>query len=279
MAEKTISLVAPIVPIAPLNLTNIFWITFVHLMTVAAIPFFTWRAFSVSLCGLFILAPLGINLGYHRMLSHRGFVALPWLRNTLVTLGALAVGGPPIQWVVMHRIHHRFSDTEKDPHNSTKGFWYSHILHLFRKDELELDPNLVQTYAPDLLNDNYIQWLNKYWLLIAISGLPLLYMWGGLPFLMWGGFVRVAMGWHVMWFVNSASHMWGYRNFETKDNTVNCWWVGFLAAGEGWHNNHHADPACAAHGLKWWELDLTYAIILGFEKLGWITGVKHPKKT
>jgi stearoyl-CoA desaturase (delta-9 desaturase) len=259
-----------------LNCANLFWITAVHLVSVAAFFYFSWTNLTVLLIGIFVLAPLGINVGYHRLLCHRSFSSPRWLRNSLALTGAFIGGGPPVHWVAMHRVHHRFSDTEKDPHNSHRGFWYSHIMHLFVKDELENDENYLEKYAPDLTSDPFFKWLNRYWIYLAFSTLPLLYLAGGIGLVLWGGFLRLALTWHIMWFVNSAAHMWGYRNYETKDKTVNCWWVGLISAGEGWHNNHHANPSCAAHGHKWWEFDLSFLFIRGFEAVGLAKNVKRP---
>ncbi|MGZ3694560.1 MAG: acyl-CoA desaturase [Bdellovibrionota bacterium] len=263
---------------APLNYNNLFWITLVHLVALAAIPFFTWPAFVVCMVGVFVLAPIGINVGYHRLLTHRSFKTSKFVKYGVATLGAALGAGPPIHWVAMHRVHHKYSDGDKDPHNSTRGFWYSHILHLFVMDEQEAGGDHLERFAPDLMADPYMAFLNKHWLWCALATLPLLYLAGGVPFLLWGGFVRLALSWHIMWFVNSASHMWGYRNYETTDKTVNCWWVGILAAGEGWHNNHHAQPTCAAHGHKWWELDMTFWVIRALEMVGLATEVKRPAR-
>lgn len=254
---------------------NLFWIVTVHAVALAAIPWFTWSGLALVAVGVFVLAPLGINVGYHRLLTHRGFTTPKSVRYILATIGAMVGAGPPIYWVAMHRLHHRFSDTDQDPHDSRRGFWYSHILHLFLKDERDTEEQ-VAAYAPDLVKEPYLVFLNRFWPLVTLPVLPLLYLAGGLEWMLWGGFVRTVATWHIMWFVNSASHMWGYRNYETNDQTVNCWWVGLLAAGEGWHNNHHANPSCAAHGHKWWELDLTFQFIRGLEFAGLAKHVKRP---
>ncbi len=259
----------------PWNLTNLFWISTVHLLALCALPFFSWSGLAVALAGVFLLAPLGINVGYHRLLTHKSFTSPGWVRNVLATLGVLAAAGPPIFWVAMHRLHHRYSDTELDPHDSRKGFWYSHVLHLFRADPLEASDEHLAKYAPDLMKEPYMLFLNRHGTWLAAAALPLLYLAGGWSWLFWGGFVRVALTWNIMWLVNSASHMWGYRSHDTADNTVNCWWVGLLAAGEGWHNNHHASPSCAAHGHRWWELDFSYFLIRILGKAGLAGGIKH----
>lgn len=262
------------------NYTNIFLISLIHALAGLAIPCFSWDGLALSLFGLFVLAPLGINVGYHRMLTHGSFQAPSWLRYSLITLGAIVGAGPPIRWAAMHRLHHRFSDTAEDPHNSHCGFWYSHIFHLFYVDEREVGAEgemYLRKYAPDLVKDKYLQFVSRYWIGMSLATLPLLYMWGGFGYVVWGGFVRLVITWHTMWLVNSASHIWGYRNYITRDNTMNCWPVGLLAAGEGWHNNHHADPASAAHGHKWWEFDFSFWIIRSFEFAGLATNVRRPQ--
>jgi fatty-acid desaturase len=259
-----------------LNKSNLFWITLAHLLSVVALFYFSWENLAVALIGLFLVAPIGINIGYHRLLSHRAFKSPSWLEHAMVTVGAMTGGGPPLQWAASHRRHHRYSDREMDPHDSTKGFWYSHILHLFQETEID-EGDQWKSFVPDLLTDSYLVFLNKYWLWTSIATIGLLYVAGGLPYVLWGGFVRLVMSWHVMWFVNSATHKWGYRNYNTSDRSSNCWWVALLAAGEGWHNNHHAQPACARHGHKWWELDFSYAIIRSLEFLGLAHDVRRPR--
>lgn len=266
----------PGTPIRKWNYTNLFWISFIHVLAFGAIPFFSWSGLFLMLGGVFVLAPLGINLGYHRLLTHKAFTAPGWVRNILATLGTLSAGGPPVHWAAMHRVHHRYSDTGLDPHDSTKGFWYSHVLHLFTVEEFEQQDYITQ-YAPDLARDRYLMFLNRHGTWLAVLSLVALYAAGGWAWVFWGGFLRVALTWNIMWFVNSASHMWGYRNYDTSDNTRNCWWVGLLAAGEGWHNNHHAYPSSAAHGHRWWEFDLTFLLLRGLKFLGLATEIKRPE--
>ena len=265
-----------VTPVKRLHYPNIFWIAFAHLMVIAAIPFFTWKAFGVCLFGIFVLAPLGVNLGFHRLLTHRSLKVPKWMEYTFATFGAMIGGGPPLHWVAEHRLHHRYSDLPDDPHNSRQGFWHAHITHLFYHKDFEDIEEQWMKYVPEMRNDKYFLFLNKYWIFLSVLTLVGLYFWGGIPFVMWGGFVRVVIMLHITWFVNSASHMWGYRRYKTRDNSVNNWWVGILAAGEGWHNNHHAYPNSAAHGHKWYEFDVTYLWISLFEKLGLATDVKRP---
>lgn len=256
--------------------SNIFWITLVHVGAIAALFFYSKFNLIGMLLGVFVLAPIAINMGFHRLLAHRAFKAPQWFQRAVATIGAMIGGGAPVHWVASHRIHHQFSDQDGDPHDSRKGFWYSHVGHLFETTVEESDGSDIKKYAADMLADPYMVWLNQYWMWFALGFLPILYLIGGASFVLWGGFLRLALTWHIMWFVNSASHMWGYRSYKTTDNTRNNWWVGLLAAGEGWHNNHHAFPSCAAHGRKWYEADLTYFIIRILEVAGIATDVKHP---
>lgn len=259
-----------------LHYPNIFWLALLHVVACFGVVSFSWGAFAVCMVGLFLVAPLGVNLGYHRLLTHRGLKVPQWLEYTLATLGAAVGGGPPMHWVAEHRLHHRFSDTNDDPHSAGLGFWHAHIGHLFyHKDFEDLEEQWMK-YVPDMNGHRYYRLLNKYWIVLPLLTLPLLYAWGGMSFVIWGAFVRIALMLHLTWFVNSASHMWGYRTYKTDDESRNCWWVGLLAAGEGWHNNHHAMPGSAAHGHRWWELDLTYQFIRGLEFVGLATDVVRP---
>lgn len=259
------------------NWGNIIGISVIHILALAAIPFFNWKAFTVCLILFFVISPIGITLTYHRLLSHRAFKVPLWLEYVLATIGAFSGQGPLLIWVAEHRVHHRFSDSANDPHSARHGgFWWSHVIHLFYHKEIEDNRSLWSRYIPDLVEHKYYHILSKYNFLIALSiAMPLYYL-GGLPFVMWGLFMRVALMLHVTWFVNSATHKWGYRNFETRDDSSNVWWVALLAAGEGWHNNHHAQSNCAAHGRMWWEFDLTWQMIKALEFVGLATNVKYP---
>ena len=254
----------------------IFWLAFVHLGALAAIPFFTWRALALCLILLFTISPIGVTLTYHRLLTHRSFKVPKLLEYALAIVGTLSAQGSPLLWVAAHRWHHQVADTEGDPHTPRKGFFYSHMGHLMYHGAKSTDE--LMKYCPDVAKQPFYQFLHRNHLWIALSVLPVLYWAGGWPFVMWGGFVRVVLMLHVTWFVNSATHTWGYRTYETHDDSRNCWWVGLLAAGEGWHNNHHAQANCAAHGHQWWELDVTYLLIRGLESVGLATQVIRPSK-
>jgi stearoyl-CoA desaturase (delta-9 desaturase) len=214
---------------------------------------------------------LGITLGWHRLVSHRSFKAPKWLEYFFVFCGTLACQGGVIQWVGLHRYHHLYSDKSRDPHDSSRGFFWSHMGWMFYRVEMEPE---VPRITKDIKDDPVYQFLHNYFVPIqAVLGL-VLYALGGWPFVVWGIFVRLIVVMHCTWFVNSATHMFGYRTFDSDDKSRNCWWVALVTYGEGWHNNHHAYQYSAQHGIKWWELDLTWAIIRMLRFLGLATDVK-----
>ena len=259
-----------------LSWPTVLWITLIHVGALAAPFVFTWKGVVLGLALAWISGGLGICLGYHRLLTHCSFTTYPWLRRSFAWLGTLAGEGPPITWVAMHRKHHQFSDRENDPHSPRDGAWWSHMLWVLPRLRKPQWSELANRYAPDLLRDwfmRFLQWSFVFWHLAAGTTLFAVgwTLWDfrtGVSFVVYGMFVRLVYVLHVTWLVNSASHMWGYRNYPTKDNSRNLWWVGLLAYGEGWHNNHHAFPRSAQHGHRWWELDLTYFVIRFMEVIG-----------
>lgn len=259
-----------------IHLENIVWISLVHLLAIAAIPFFTWGALGVCLFLLFTISPIGVNMTYHRLLTHRGLKVPVWLEYVLSSIAAMSGQGPMMLWVAEHRLHHRFSDKPGDPHSPRDGFWHAHMTHLFFHKEFEDEKSQWLKYVPDLTCHPYYHFLNKYFVLFIALPIPFLYWAGGMPFVMWGMFVRITLMWHVTWAVNSLCHRFGYQSYDTKDLSTNYWVVGLLGAGEGWHNNHHAQPACASHGHYWYEFDFTFFIIRVLEILGLATDVRRP---
>lgn len=259
-----------------LHYENIFFIGLVHVLALAAIPLFSWKALAVCLFMLYTICPIGVNMTYHRLLTHRGFKVPTWLEYFFATIAAMSAQGPMMMWVAEHRLHHRYSDEDGDPHTPRHGFFHAHIGHLFYHKEFEDNPDQWQKYVPDLMKHGYYRFLNKYFVFFVLLPAPLLYWAGGLPFLMWGIFVRIALMWHVSGSVNSFCHVFGYQNYSCQDHAKNFWLVGLVAAGEGWHNNHHAQPSVAAHGHRWWEIDFTFFLIRVLEILGLATEVKRP---
>lgn len=252
-----------------LNWVAVAFFSSVHLLALLAPWFFSWSAVGITLLLHWLFGSIGICLGYHRLLSHRSFKVPQWLEYAIALIGALALQGGPIFWVAGHRLHHAYTeDVDKDPYSARKGFWWSHMLWLFYPHEQFFDYEQYQRYAPDLVRDPFYRWLNRYYLLLQIPLGLLLYVLGGWSFVLWGMVVRSVLLWHSTWFINSVTHLWGYRTFETNDNSRNLWWAALLTYGEGWHNNHHAHPNVAKAGWRWWEVDITWWSISLLKTLG-----------
>jgi sn-2 palmitoyl-lipid 9-desaturase len=259
-----------------LDWPSLLWIVLIHIGALAAPFFFTWKGLFLTIGLGWVTGSLGVCLGYHRLLTHRSFSTYKPMQRFLGLLGALAGEGPPLTWVAVHRKHHQFSDQQGDPHSPTDGGWWSHVLWLFPRIRSSEWRAMIDHYAPDLTKDAFFRSLDRTFILWHFAAGATLTAIGwafwdwrtGVSLLVYGMFVRLVYVLHVTWAVNSASHIWGYRNYETTDNSRNLWWVGLLAYGEGWHNNHHAFQRGARHGHRWWELDVTYAAIWTLERLG-----------
>ena len=207
---------------------------------------------------------LGIGMGYHRLLTHRGYKVPKVVEYFLVTCGTMALEGGPIQWVVTHRIHHAHTDRAGDPHTPRDGGWWAHIGWILWGTAQNHTEATIARYAPDLINDRYYRWLTRFYYVPLLVVGVMLFIFGGWGVLLWGVFLRLTLALHATWLVNSATHLWGRTRFETGDDSRNSWWVALLTFGEGWHNNHHAHPTSARHGLRWYEIDLNWLGIQGF---------------
>jgi stearoyl-CoA desaturase (Delta-9 desaturase) len=228
---------------------------------------------------------LGITVGFHRLFTHRSFTAKPWVRRTFAILGSAAIEGPIISWVADHRKHHAFSDKPGDPHSPhdheggvLRGLFHAHMGWLF----LHTDRANKERYAPDLIKDPVIAWVDRTFVLWVVAGLAfpfgLGWLIGGsietaLTGLLWGGAVRMLVLHHVTYSINSLCHFFGRRRFDVDDESRNLAWLSVFSFGESWHHNHHAFPTSAAHGLKWWEFDVSAQVIRGMKRLGWVTEV------
>jgi stearoyl-CoA desaturase (Delta-9 desaturase) len=225
----------------------------------------------ILLAVMYSLVAFGVTVGYHRMLTHRSFRAQPVVKLLLLILGSMAFEGPAIQWAAVHTKHHARADREGDPHSPIDGFFHAHLGWIFRDGDA--DPRV---YCRHLLNDRIVTFVSKTFLLWAILSLAIPFgigwLVGGwalaLTGMLWGGLVRMFLTHHVTWSVNSVCHTFGRREFETTDRSRNEWIVGLLAFGEGWHNNHHAFPRSAFHGLHWWQFDISSYVIWTLERLG-----------
>lgn len=266
------------------------------LIPIAFIPyFFSWWGVLFLPIGNYIFTSLGIGAGYHRLLTHRGFTCPRWLEYTLTTLGVCSFQDSPARWVLVHRVHHQHSDHRPDPHTPKVSCYWAHMGWLF-VDNRELSTAAAyDKYARDVMRDPYYFWLQRgaNWVLVyvyhalAIVAVGALAGWlltgtlaGTLQttaqFAVWGVIMRTVFTWHVTWGINSFSHMWGYRNYQTREDSRNNWLFALLTNGEGWHNNHHADPRSARHGHRWWEIDLTYVTLVLLEKLGLVRNLVRP---
>ena len=256
-----------------LSWTYLIFMGIFHGLTLFVAPFcFSWPALFVAVFLHWLFGSIGICLGYHRLLSHKSFQVPKFVEYAIAILGAMALQGGPIFWVSAHRQHHAYTeDVDKDPYSAKRGFWWSHILWLFYPRPEFFDYDVYNKYAPDLARQPFYRWLNRRFLLLQIPLGLLLFALGGWSFVIYGIFVRSVFLWHSTWFVNSATHMWGYRNFDAEDNARNLWWVSIITYGEGWHNNHHTYPHHAKAGIRWWEVDVTWWSIKALQTLGLAT--------
>lgn len=259
------------------DLTYVGFMVAMHGLACFAPMTFSWPMVWLFLGTYFVTGCLGITLSYHRQLSHRSFQTPKWLEYVLAYCGVLAVQGDPAEWVSSHRYHHLHCDTPLDPHSPYEGFWWSHMGWLLdHKTTLERVHD--RSNASDMYKDPFYKHLEKYYGLHVAAQLGLLFALGGFPALVWGGALRIVWVYHITWFVNSAAHVWGDQTYNTGDLSRNNWWVGILAFGEGWHNNHHAFEWSARHGLEWWQFDMTWMMIKFLQVCGLATNVKLPSE-
>ena len=261
------------------NRQRINWITAVvlvvlHIGAVAALFYASWPVIATTLVLYWMTTGLGISMGYHRLHTHRSYKVPRLLEYFFAVCGSMTLEGGPIFWVATHRIHHQRSDRPGDPHSPRDGAWWSHVGWILFGECNHNNTRAMAKYAPDLAKDPFYVWLNNYhWVPLSILGVLLL-TFGGLPMLLWGGCFRVVFGLHATWLVNSATHLWGPRRFNTRDDSRNSWWVALLTFGEGWHNNHHAHPTSARHGLAWYEFDISWIQIKILRFFGIARGVQ-----
>jgi fatty-acid desaturase len=256
---------------------------------------FSWSGFAVALLATHLCGLFGINLCYHRLLTHRGLKCPLWLEHSFVVIAMSCLQDTPARWVAIHRRHHQFADRQPDPHSPLASFFWSHIgWILVHQPELSR-LGIYERYAKDILRDRFYVMLERSYALIWINlgQMPLFFAAGfaiawlcgetpaaatqsGLSIMMFGVFVRTVLVWHITWAVNSVTHLWGYRSYETDEDSRNNIIVGLISNGEGWHNNHHADPRSARHGHRWWEIDNTWLTIRLLMWLGLATDVVPP---
>ncbi len=269
---------------------------FCHVVAILAVfPwFFSWTGVILFYAGAFVFGVIGVNLTYHRLVSHRAFKCRRWVECTLAVIGACSLQFSPAHWSAVHRRHHHYADDDLDPHSPIRSVFWGHMGWLVVKVEDMNRRALLERYAKDLMRDPLYAWLERrdnwlkiglaLWVFYFIAGYAIAWKLGstsgesvqfGLSLLVWGGALRTVAVWHSTWAVNSASHTWGYRNYDTPDRSRNNIIASFFVGGE-WHNNHHADPQSARQGHKWWEFELTWLAIRILMGLGLITDVVLP---
>jgi len=237
--------------------------------------FFSWSAVAVAVI-FYVITGVGITLAYHRLLTHRSLVVSKPVEYLLTIIGVLALQGGPIEWVAQHRAHHANTDRDGDPHNSHRGMPWAHIEWLFRTNKDRVAPEDRARWAPDLVKDPGMRFIEKYNVLMTVALAVAFFFIGGWSWVVWGIFARLVFTYHCTWLVNSASHAVGYQTYRTGDRSTNSWWVALFTFGEGWHNNHHAFPFSARHGLRWFEFDLTWLTIKAMAALKLASNVKLP---
>jgi stearoyl-CoA desaturase (delta-9 desaturase) len=268
-----------------------------HLLALLAfLPWmFSWTGVIVAIIAARLTGLLGINICYHRLLTHRGFKCPKWFEHVLAVIAICCVQDTPARWVAVHRRHHQHADDQPDPHSPLVNFLWGHVGWVIVKNPELNRLGIYDRYAKDILRDPFyvaiernamqLQIIAAQWLLffllpfvteLLLGGTAMQALQFGISVVVWGVFVRTVFVWHQTWAVNSVTHLWGYRNYETDEDSRNNVFIGLLAHGEGWHNNHHADPRSAKHGHRWWEFDTTWLTIRLFEKLGLATDVVGP---
>ncbi len=296
--EQPASLVRRVASIAAVTIPPIGLIVAIILLWGVA---FSWIHLVLLVVGYLITA-VGVTVGYHRLFTHKSFEAHPAVKWFLGVAGSMAIQGPILGWVATHRMHHQHSDKHADPHSphvraakdgetvqrqgvwgSIRGFMHAHIGWFFTPDPPQ---EIMDRYVPDLMADPMTRRISDqfaFWVAVGIV-LPGLIAWavtgswvGGLLGILWGSAARIFLVHHVTWSVNSVCHLWGTRPFKSHDHSRNNPVFGILALGEGWHNAHHAFPASARHGLRWWEFDAAYLMIRGLEVVGLAKNVRVPE--
>ena len=263
-------------PRTGINWKNVAFVVTFHALAIPVFFTFSWQNLAALLIGNWIVGSLGVGLGWHRLLTHRSFKAPKWLEYVLSTFATMSMQDSPDKWIATHRIHHAFVETEKDPHSTMFGFLWAQIGWVVWGTAQDHDQATMKRYVPDLLKDKGHVLISRFYLIPIVVSAFILFAIGGWTMVVWGVFARVVVGWHTTWFVNSLSHIYGSRPHETTDFSTNNWFVALLTFGEGWHNNHHAFPTSARHGLQWYQFDMNWIAIRILEKLGWAKQIKLP---
>jgi stearoyl-CoA desaturase (delta-9 desaturase) len=261
----------------PISWITTFFMVAFHIGAVAALFFFSWKALVLAVVLWYVAGSFGIGMGYHRLLTHRGYKTYKPIEYFLTFCATLALEGGPFFWVATHRVHHQNTDKEGDPHSPKDGGFWAHMGWIMTGRAMHNQSAALLPYVPDLRKDKFHTFISKWhWMPITLLGIAIFFV-AGWKFVLWGIFLRTVVGLHATWLVNSATHMWGSQRFLTGDTSTNSFWVAMLTFGEGWHNNHHAHPQSARHGLAWYEFDLNWYGISILKALGLAWDIKLPK--
>ncbi|WP_442483092.1 acyl-CoA desaturase [Aeoliella sp. SH292] len=273
-------------------------IVVLHLLALlAVVPWlFSWTGVVVCVAGIYFYGGVGINLCYHRLLTHRSFACPQWLENFFILVAVCCLEDAPAAWVANHRLHHKDSDEQPDPHSPLVNFFWSHVGWLLVRNPERNTLTFYDLYARDILRKPICLWLQRRQNLLGVYFAHALLYFGiawvvggvlagswlaglqlGCSVLLWGVILRTVFVWHITWSVNSMTHLWGYRNYGTAEESQNNWFVAFLSSGEGWHNNHHAHPTSASNWHRWWEIDGIWLLIVGLERMGLAWDVRYPR--
>ena len=272
----------------------------VHLLALLALDprLFSWSGVALVFIGNYVFCSLGVGAGYHRCLTHKSFRCSKTFEHFLALLALCSLQDSPLRWVAVHRAHHVHADQQPDPHSPMVNLFWGHMGWVLTENTQFERIVSYERFVRDLLQDKFYRRLERTgswaWVygvhaaLFYAAGFAVGWLWTGevgaavqygLSILVWGVFVRTIYSWHITWGVNSFAHRWGYRNYDTGENSRNNWILGLATSGEGWHNNHHGQPRSAAHGFhRWWELDITYLTILIWKQMGLVWNVIPPRK-
>ena len=245
-----------------------------HIASIIALFRFSWKNLIIAVVFYYLTTGLGISMGYHRLHTHRSYKVPRWLEYFFALCGTLTLEGGPIFWVAVHRLHHQLSDQPGDPHSPRDGAFWSHVGWILWGETNHNNTRVMSKYAPDLAKHKFYVWLTNYhWVPNVALGIVVL-VFGGIDLFLWAMCFRIVFGLHATWAVNSATHMFGSRRFHIRDDSRNTWWIALISFGEGWHNNHHAHPTSARHGLAWYELDQSWLLIKALQFFGLAKNVR-----
>ncbi|MDP9113994.1 MAG: fatty acid desaturase [Acidobacteriota bacterium] len=248
-----------------------------HIGALAAFFCFSWKAFFMALALHWVAVGWGISLGYHRLHTHQSYQCPRWLEYFFAVCGTMTLEGGPMFWVGTHRVHHAKSDKDGDPHSPREGTFWSHMGWIVFGETNHNNSAFMAKHAPDLARHKFYWWLNTYhWIPVVATGIALL-VFGGWPMFLWGFCLRIVYGLHCTWLINSATHIFGSRRFETADDSRNSLILAVLTFGEGWHNNHHAHQTSARHGMLWYEFDISWITLKLLKSVGLVWGVRLVK--